>query len=108
MLCVTTQNVPKFVEGKSQGNNKTSLRKGVGFFLSREGLSQIFLTRPDIKIKQDLDWVCGWNKARIKLGYGVTNVNELQNSLQGKRHRGKIALSYSQNAFGLVIKEEIW
>ena len=65
MLCVSTENVPKFVDGKSQGNNKTSLRKGVGFFLSREGSLTGFLTGPDIKIKENSDWVCGWNKERI-------------------------------------------
>ena len=29
--------IPKVVVGKSQGNSRTTLRKGVGFFLSREG-----------------------------------------------------------------------
>ena len=48
-----------------------------------------------------------WLKqVKHKLGYGVTNMNELQNSLQGKDCKGNISLSYSQNAFGLVLKEE--
>ena len=34
---VSTQNVPKAVEGKSQGNNRTTLRNEVGFLLPREG-----------------------------------------------------------------------
>ena len=42
------------------------------------------------------------------MGYGVTNMNELHNSLQGKRYKGKIALGYIQNVVGLVIKEERW
>ena len=37
VIVVSTQNVPKVAEGKSQGNNKTTLRKEVGFLLPREG-----------------------------------------------------------------------
>ena len=47
-------------------------------------------------------------QGKHKLGYGVTNIDELQNNLQGKRYKGKIALSYNQNVVGLVIKEERW
>ena len=39
---VSTQNVPKVVECKSQGNRETTLRKGDGFFLYREGSLTIF------------------------------------------------------------------
>ena len=50
-----------------------------------------------------------WLKqGKHKLGYGFTNINELQNSLQGNKYRGNIALGYIQNSFGLVIKEERW
>ena len=34
--CAGTQNVPKVVKGKSQGNNKTTFRKKLAF-ISREG-----------------------------------------------------------------------
>ena len=36
-LLVSTQNVPKVVERKSQGKSITTLRKEVGFLLPREG-----------------------------------------------------------------------
>ena len=40
------------MEGESQGNNRTTLRKGVGFFFSREGSLTDFLTGPDIKLSK--------------------------------------------------------
>ena len=50
-----------------------------------------------------------WLKqGKHKLGYEARNINGLHNSLQGKKYKGNIALGYSQNVVGLVIKEEKW
>ena len=70
------------MEGEPQGKSTTTLRKGAGFFLSREG-SLIDFYQVHI-YKQNKIHMCGWLKF----------------------YRGKVALSYSQNVVGLVIKEE--
>ena len=40
------------------------------------------------------------------MGYGVTNIHELHNSLQVKIYKGKVALGYSQIEVCPVIKKE--
>ena len=40
------------------------------------------------------------------LGYGVTNIHEIQNNLQVKLYKGKVALGYGHNAIGMVIKKK--
>ena len=45
-------------------------------------------------------------QGKHKLGYGVTNVHELHNSLQVKIYKGKVALGYNQIVVCLVIKIE--
>ena len=106
-MCVSTQNVPKVVEGKSQGNNKTTLRKGAGFFLYREGslidFYQVHIYKQNkMKFRSSL-WL---KQGKHKLGYGVTNIHELQDYLYVNIYKGKVALGYSQIAVCLVIKKE--
>ena len=48
-----------------------------------------------------------WLKqGKHKLGYGVTNIHELQNSLQVKIYKGRVTLCYNQIVVFLVIKKE--
>ena len=72
-------------------------------FLERD-LSQLF-NRARYKMKTKFRLSLWLKQGKHKLGYGVTNINELENNLQGKNYKGKIALNYSQNFVGLVIKE---
>ena len=47
MWCVSTQNIPKVVEGNLKVTTKTTSERNWLFFLERD-LSHINLTRPDI------------------------------------------------------------
>ena len=93
------------MEGKSQGNNKTNLRNGVGLFLYREGSLRDFY-QGQIQ-KQNKIHMCWWLKqSKHTLGYAVTNIHESHNSLQVKFYKGKVALGYTENVIGLVIKKK--
>ena len=47
-------------------------------------------------------------QSKHTLGYGVTNIHESQNNLQVKFYKGKVAIGYSHNDVGLVVKKKEW
>ena len=72
---VSTQNVPKVIEGKSQGKNKTTLRKEVGFLFLESDLSLIF-NKSRYKNKTKFRLILWLKQGKHTLGYGVTNIHE--------------------------------
>ena len=93
------------MEGEPQGNNRTTLRKEAGFFLSREGSLTDF-NRARYKNKTKFRLSSWLKQSKHTLGYGVTNIHESQNNLQVKFYKGKVALGYSKNIAGLLIKKK--